>query len=415
MADRSSRRRIPDRQPRRWKSHLSRKPVYTDEARSLKLEGEVLLEVMFGANGTLHVNRVVRGLGHGLDEAAIAAANKMRFKPALRMGQPVDSTAIVHVLFQIGVLKCAGVRQTLGQKIRFVALKVRDESQEISWRKQSIQRKLGSEGTLERRVMRTWKWMFTAALLVSVSAAAQQPSESQPSAQPNAAASRRAASADASGHGPDGSDSRRSAAQPQASQSQQATAPAPTPSTLPAPTTMDQVVDRFIEREHALMKALANRTPVVETYLQNLTADPQLGPVPSGDHYFLGRMDMGETVDRKDYLKDQDKGAACRAWRRACWAASTSSTRCSISPLGFSWMVYADRTDFDRSHYEFHYVRREFLGDVRCLVFDVTPKKNSGQRTLPRPHLGGRPGLQHRAPQRNLRSGAAEFLLLPHG
>jgi len=76
-------------------------PVYTDEARSLKLEGEVLLEVMFNANGTLHVNRVVRGLGHGLDEAAIAAANKMRFKPALRMGQPVDSTAVVHVLFQL--------------------------------------------------------------------------------------------------------------------------------------------------------------------------------------------------------------------------------------------------------------------------------------------------------------------------
>ncbi|MFZ1007529.1 MAG: energy transducer TonB [Candidatus Sulfotelmatobacter sp.] len=76
-------------------------PVYTDEARSLKLEGEVLLEVMFSANGTLHVNRVVRGLGHGLDEAAIAAANKMRFKPALRMGQPTDSTAVVHVLFQL--------------------------------------------------------------------------------------------------------------------------------------------------------------------------------------------------------------------------------------------------------------------------------------------------------------------------
>ena len=76
-------------------------PVYTDEARQLRLEGEVLLEVMFGANGTLHVNRVVRGLGHGLDEAAMAAANKMRFKPALRNGQPMDSTAIVHVVFQI--------------------------------------------------------------------------------------------------------------------------------------------------------------------------------------------------------------------------------------------------------------------------------------------------------------------------
>src|SRR5215469_3561085 len=76
-------------------------PVYTDEARQLKLEGEVLLEVMFGANGQLHVNRVVRGLGHGLDEAAITAANRMRFKPAMRTGTPVDSTAIVHVVFQL--------------------------------------------------------------------------------------------------------------------------------------------------------------------------------------------------------------------------------------------------------------------------------------------------------------------------
>ncbi len=77
------------------------KPVYTDEARSLKLEGEVLLEVMFGANGQLQVNRVVRGLGHGLDEAAIKAANLMRFKPAQRYGTPVDSTAVVHVMFQL--------------------------------------------------------------------------------------------------------------------------------------------------------------------------------------------------------------------------------------------------------------------------------------------------------------------------
>jgi len=76
-------------------------PVYTDEARNLKLEGEVLLEVMFGANGQLHVNRVVRGMGHGLDEAAIAAANKMRFKPALRNGKAMDSTAVVHVVFQL--------------------------------------------------------------------------------------------------------------------------------------------------------------------------------------------------------------------------------------------------------------------------------------------------------------------------
>jgi TonB family protein len=76
-------------------------PVYTNEARTLKLEGEVLLEVEFAASGQLHVNRVVRGLGRGLDEAAVAAANKMRFKPALQNGQAMDSTAIVHVVFQL--------------------------------------------------------------------------------------------------------------------------------------------------------------------------------------------------------------------------------------------------------------------------------------------------------------------------
>jgi len=77
------------------------KPAYTEEARKLNIEGEVLLEVMFGANGELHVNRVVRGLGHGLDEAAINATNKIKFKPAERNGSAVNSTAIVHVIFQV--------------------------------------------------------------------------------------------------------------------------------------------------------------------------------------------------------------------------------------------------------------------------------------------------------------------------
>ncbi len=78
-------------------------PVYTEEARRLKLQGEVLLEVMFSANGQLHVNRVVRGMGHGLDEAAVNAANQMRFKPALRNGVAADSTAVVHVVFQLAI------------------------------------------------------------------------------------------------------------------------------------------------------------------------------------------------------------------------------------------------------------------------------------------------------------------------
>jgi TonB family protein len=77
------------------------RPLYTDEARKLNLEGEVLLEVMFGANGQLRVNRVVQGLGHGLDEAAVSAANKIKYKPAQRNGQAVDSTNMVRVMFQL--------------------------------------------------------------------------------------------------------------------------------------------------------------------------------------------------------------------------------------------------------------------------------------------------------------------------
>jgi hypothetical protein len=223
--------------------------------------------------------------------------------------------------------------------------------------------------------MRTSKWMFTAALLVSVSAAAQQPSDSQASAQPNGSApaqtAQPSAASDAAQSAPTAVPS---ASQAQSQQASAGTTPAPTPSAMPAPTTMDQVVDRFIEREHGLMKALATRTPVVETYLQNLAADPQLGPVPSGDHYFLGRLDMGETVDRKDYLKEQDKGMQTRLM-----GGFNKLFKVEYQPIGFSWMVYADRTDFDREHYEFHYIRREFLGDVRCLVFDVTPKKGSGR------------------------------------
>jgi len=137
---------------------------------------------------------------------------------------------------------------------------------------------------------------------------------------------------------------------------------------------MDQVVNLFIEREHGLIKMLANRTPVVETYLQNLTADPQLGPVPSDDRYFLGRMDMGETADRSDYLKQPEKTMQSRLL-----GGFQKLYKVQYQPMGFSWMVYADRTDFDRAHYDFHYARREFLGDVRCLVFDITPKKDAGR------------------------------------
>jgi TonB family protein len=76
-------------------------PVYTQEARSLRIEGEVLLEVVLEASGKLHVVRVVHGLGHGLDDNAVKAAERIQFKPAVKDGQPTDSTVVVHIIFQL--------------------------------------------------------------------------------------------------------------------------------------------------------------------------------------------------------------------------------------------------------------------------------------------------------------------------
>jgi len=213
--------------------------------------------------------------------------------------------------------------------------------------------------------MRTWKAIFAAALMaalvVPMSVAAQQASDSQPSVQPIAA--------DATQTAPLSQSVAPSTATPAPTQTE-----ASQPAAAPAPTTMDQVVTLFIEREHGLIKMLSTRTPIVETYLQDLTSDSVLGPVPSADHYFLGRMDMGESVERKDYLKDENIGMKTRLM-----GGVQRLFKVQYQPLGFSWMVYADHTDFDRQHYGFTYVHREFLGDVRCLVFDVTPKKDSGK------------------------------------
>jgi len=173
--------------------------------------------------------------------------------------------------------------------------------------------------------------------------------------------------------------------QPQSGANQAATNQSDQPPTnLAPPTTMDQVVDRVILRENGLIKFLTKRTPVVETYLQNLTQDPQLGPIPQDDHYCLGRMDFSESIDRSEYLrsegkgndKDKDKG---ESMEKRLLGGFVKRFKFQYQPLGFSWMVFADRTDFDRQHYDFHYARREFLGDVRCLVFDLTPKKDAGR------------------------------------
>lgn len=143
-----------------------------------------------------------------------------------------------------------------------------------------------------------------------------------------------------------------------------------TPPVVSAPVTMDQVVDRVVASEQTLVKNLDSYSPVVETYFQAMKPDPQLGMVPAGDKYFLGRLDLMHG-NEASYL-----GTSSRLKRFLGTLTETYSLR--LNPAGFAWMIYADRDEFDRQHYDFRYVRREFLGDLRCLVFDVQPKKKTG-------------------------------------
>lgn len=76
-------------------------PAYTAEARELRVQGEVALRVTFIASGEVKVLEVLDPLGHGLDEAAIDAAKRIRFKPARRDGRPVDHTAVIRIVFQL--------------------------------------------------------------------------------------------------------------------------------------------------------------------------------------------------------------------------------------------------------------------------------------------------------------------------
>ena len=76
-------------------------PVYTEEARRLHVEGDVVVQVVFSATGEIRIVGVVKGLGHGLDEAAVAATRQIRFTPARRDGQFVDYPATIHVVFAL--------------------------------------------------------------------------------------------------------------------------------------------------------------------------------------------------------------------------------------------------------------------------------------------------------------------------
>src|SRR3974390_79338 len=142
------------------------------------------------------------------------------------------------------------------------------------------------------------------------------------------------------------------------------------------PRTMDQVIDRVITNEQRLYNQMRNFSPLVETYIQNLKPDKDLGQVPAGDKYFLGRANFQKGVSLVPLNDVSSKG------RRVVGSIGNFfSFAMQFLPDGFLQMIFIDTNGFDKQHYKFDYVRREFLGEGRCLVFDVTPtdKNNHGR------------------------------------
>ena len=135
------------------------------------------------------------------------------------------------------------------------------------------------------------------------------------------------------------------------------------------PTSFNDVMDRVVQREHFFVAQMRHLRPMVETYLQNLKSDHDGHDVVTKDNYFLGRLDMSDGPEDTSFIGQP--GFSRRMLNRL-----TGLYAMHFLPLGFAQMVVLD-PDFQRRYYNFTFVRREFLGEVRCLVIDVEPKKDT--------------------------------------
>jgi len=138
--------------------------------------------------------------------------------------------------------------------------------------------------------------------------------------------------------------------------------------------TMSDVIDRVITNENRSIQQIRQYSPLVETYIQNQRPDKDLGTVPAGDKYFLGRADFSKGVALVSLTDTNSKGKKLFGALGNFFSFSAE-----FVPGGFLQMIFLDTNGFDKQHYKFDYVRREFLGEVRCLVFDVTPVEKSGK------------------------------------
>jgi hypothetical protein len=148
----------------------------------------------------------------------------------------------------------------------------------------------------------------------------------------------------------------------------------------PSPLSPEQaaLVRKAIAAEKVTVKAIEKHTPLVQTYIQNMRPDQVLYAVPESDQYLLGRVDFGKSVSDTSYSGDAADSHGLFKGSMKYVSGLSKAFKMQYISAGFMEMMFLDPTSFDQQHYDFTYVRRDFLGSVRTLVFDVHPKPHMG-------------------------------------
>jgi hypothetical protein len=147
----------------------------------------------------------------------------------------------------------------------------------------------------------------------------------------------------------------------------------------PSPLSPEQnaLVQKAIATEKVTVKEIQKHSPLVQTYIQNMKPDQVLYAVPESDQYLLGRVDFGKSINDTAY----DGGGSSHGLFKGSMkyvSGLSKAFKMQYISAGFMEMMFLDPISFDQQHYDFSYVRRDFLGSVRTLVFDVHPKPGSG-------------------------------------
>ena len=139
------------------------------------------------------------------------------------------------------------------------------------------------------------------------------------------------------------------------------------------------LVDKTIAKENLVIKTLRQRTPLVETYIQNMKEDAVMGQAPISDLHFLGRVDFGKVIGDTVYGSEKPPtGKMAGLFKRSTGFMSdlSNSLHLNFQQSGFVQMLLVDSNDFNRSTYNFRFLRNEFLGTIPTSVYDVQPLKH---------------------------------------